>query len=77
MSSYLMIPFSGGACHDPLAALFLCTPPQVDFSVINGKQIVENGKILTADIEKLIEKHNRIAMKMVGKYPVPERYKLV
>lgn len=71
------IQFAGGACHDPLAALFLCTPPQVDFSVINGKQIVEDGRIISIDLEKLIEKHNEIAVKMVKKYPVPERFKLV
>ena len=71
------LPFAGGACHDPLAALFLCTPPQVDFSVINGKKVVEDGKLLTVDLEKLIARHNEIAVKMVSKYPVPERFKLV
>lgn len=71
------LPFAGGACHNPLAALFLCTPPQVDFSVINGRQVVENGRITTIDLERIIEKHNEIAVKMVKKYPVPERYKLV
>ena len=71
------LPFAGGACHNPLAALFLCTPPQVDFSVINGRQVVENGRITTIDLEGIIEKHNEIAVKMVKKYPVPERYKLV
>jgi cytosine/adenosine deaminase-related metal-dependent hydrolase len=71
------LPFAGGACHNPLAALFLCTPPQVDFSVINGRQVVENGRITTIDLESIIEKHNEIAVKMVKKYPVPERYKLV
>ena len=69
--------FSGGACHDPLASLFLCAPSHVDFSVINGRIIVENGKLLTVDLEKLIRKHNEIAVKMVSKYPVPERFKLV
>ena len=71
------LPLAGGACHDPLAALFLCTPPQVDLSVINGKKVVENGRLLTVDIEKLIREHNRIAVRMVGKYPEPERFKLV
>ena len=71
------LPFAGGACHDPLAALFLCTPPQVDFSVINGKKVVEDGKLLTVDLDKLIEDHNRIAVGMVGKHPEPERFKLV
>ena len=71
------VSFAGGACHDPLAAIFLCTPPQVDFSVINGRQVVEGGKLLTVDLEKLIARHNEIAVKMVGKYPKPERFKLV
>ena len=69
--------FAGGACHDPLAAIFLCTPPKVDFSIINGKIIVENGRLMTLDLEELIRKHNEIAKKMVRKYPVPERFKLV
>ena len=71
------VEFSGVACHDPLAALFLCTPPKVDFSVINGKKIVENGELLTIDLKELISKHNETAKRMVSKYPVPERFKLV
>ena len=65
------LPFTGGACHDPLAALFLCSPAQVDFSVINGKQIVENGTLTTVDLEKLIAKHNETAVKMVSKATRP------
>ena len=45
--------------------------------MINGKKVVENGKLLTVDLEKLIARHNEIARKMVGKYPEPERFKLV
>ena len=71
------LPFTGGACHDPLAALFLCTPPQVDLSVINGKQVVKDGKLVSIDLERTIARHNEIAVKMVSKYPVPERFKLV
>ena len=54
-----------------------CTPPKVDFSIINGKKIVENGTLLTLDLRDLISKHNEIAKRMVSKYPVPERFKLV
>ena len=71
------VEFSGAACHDPLAALFLCTPPKVDFSVINGKKVVENESLLTIDLKELISKHNETAKRMVSKYPVPERFKLV
>ena len=68
---------SGGAVHDPLSALLLCSVSHVDLSVINGEIVVEDGKLLTIDLESLIERHNEIAIKMVSKHPVPERFKLV
>lgn len=71
------LPFAGGACHDPLASLFLCTPPQVDLSVINGREIVKDGELLTIDFERTIAHHNETAVRMVSKYPTPERFKLV
>ncbi len=71
------IGFTGGAVHDPLAALFLCSVPKVDFSVINGKIVVESGELKTVDLERFIARHNEIAKRNVSKYPVPERFKLV
>lgn len=71
------IGFTGGAVHDPLAALFLCSVPKVDFSVINGKIVVESGELKTVDLERFIVRHNEIAKRNVSKYPVPERFKLV
>ncbi len=68
---------SGGAVHDPLSALLLCSVSHVDLSVINGEIVVKDGKLLTIDLESLIERHNEIAIKMVSKHPVPERFKLV
>ena len=68
---------AGAAVHDPLGALLLCTVQGVDFSVINGQVVVQNGKLLTVDLEELISHHNRIARKIVGKHPVPERFKLM
>ncbi len=58
------IAFSG-ARHDPVAALLLCQPPNVDYSVINGKVVVENGKLTTIDLMPHLEKHNQIAAKMI------------
>ena len=55
-----------GALHDPLAALVFCTPQQVDFSVINGQVVVDDGYLLTIDLEPVIERHNRIAHKLVS-----------
>jgi len=68
---------AGGAVHDPLAALLLCTVDRVDLSVINGRVIVRGGKLQTIDLDRLITRHNEIAAEMVAHHPKPERYKLV
>lgn len=54
-----------GALHDPVAAVIFCTPTTVDWSMINGKVVVQDGRLTTVEIEPLIERHNRIARTMV------------
>jgi 8-oxoguanine deaminase len=68
---------AGAAVHDPLGALLLCTVQGVDFSVINGRVVVRDGRLLTLDLEEHVARHNAIARKMAAKHPVPERFKLV
>lgn len=68
---------AGGAVHDPMAALLLCTVDKVDLSVINGSVIVRGGELLTIDVEKHVTRHNEIAKEMVARHPEPEQYKLV
>src|SRR6266480_494483 len=52
---------AGGATHDPLASLVFCHPPQVDFSVINGRVCVQDQTLLDVDLPALIQRHNAIA----------------
>lgn len=54
-----------GAHHDIVAALVFCTPPTVDFSVINGQMVVRDGQLSTAELPSLIEEHNRIAQQLL------------
>jgi 8-oxoguanine deaminase len=54
-----------GALHDPVAALTFCAPQQVDISVVGGKVIVRDGHLLTLDVPRHVEKHNRAAMRLV------------
>jgi 8-oxoguanine deaminase len=68
---------AGGAVHDPLAALLLCTIDRVTLSVIHGRLIVKDGRLLTLDLESHIARHNAIAAEMVRRHPEPERFKLV
>lgn len=55
-----------GALHDPVAALVFCTPPRVDLSVINGRTVVENGRLTTVEMGPVIERHNQIAQALVN-----------
>jgi cytosine/adenosine deaminase-related metal-dependent hydrolase len=50
-----------GAQHDPLAALVFCGSARVDLSIINGRIIVQDGHLLTIDLARQVEQHNRIA----------------
>jgi cytosine/adenosine deaminase-related metal-dependent hydrolase len=55
-----------GALHDPVAALVFCTPPRVDLSIINGRIVVEDGRLTTIEIQPIIERHNQIARALVN-----------
>ncbi|MBL7199745.1 MAG: 8-oxoguanine deaminase [Anaerolineae bacterium] len=55
-----------GALHDPLAALVFCAPQHVELAVINGRAVVQEGHLLTVDLEPLIARHNRIARELVS-----------
>ncbi len=50
-----------GAQHDPVAALVLCSSVGVTFSLIHGRVVVEDGHLLTADVPRVVEEHNRAA----------------
>ena len=54
-----------GANHDYVAAMVLCQPQNVDYSVINGKVIVDNGQFTTIDTQEIIKKHNELASAMI------------
>jgi cytosine/adenosine deaminase-related metal-dependent hydrolase len=64
--------FAGGSVHDPVAALLLCHVDRVDLSVINGKVIIKDGKLLTVDVGRLVERHNALATEFVARHPVVE-----
>ena len=54
-----------GALHDPVAAVAFCQPPTVDWSVINGRVVVERGNLTTLDLGTHIERHNKISSAMI------------
>jgi cytosine/adenosine deaminase-related metal-dependent hydrolase len=54
-----------GAWHDPVAAVLFCGPRGVDVSVINGRVVVEGGRLTTVDLEPHLQRHNAISRAMI------------
>lgn len=55
-----------GALHDPVAAAIFCAPQKADYTVINGKFVVKGGEVVTVEVGRVVEEHNRIALTMVN-----------
>jgi 8-oxoguanine deaminase len=55
--------FAGGL-HDPVAALVFCTPPKVNWSVINGRVVVREGRLATLDLTPHVARHNALAARL-------------
>lgn len=55
--------YAGGG-HDPVAALVFCTPGTVSTSVINGRVVVRDGVLLSADLPAVLDEHRRMAREL-------------
>jgi cytosine/adenosine deaminase-related metal-dependent hydrolase len=56
-----------GAMHDPVAALLFCaTPRRADRVIVNGRDVVVDGRLVGADEDELIEQANRIATHLIA-----------
>jgi 8-oxoguanine deaminase len=50
--------------HDPVAALVLCTPAKVSWSIINGRIVVREGQLQTLDLRPHVSRHNALAARL-------------
>lgn len=55
-----------GAWHDPAAAVLFCGPRGVDWSIINGRVVVDNGRLTTVDLATHLPRHNAISRAMIN-----------
>jgi cytosine/adenosine deaminase-related metal-dependent hydrolase len=55
-----------GAHADPVAALVLCRTDRVDYSFVNGRMIVDRGRLTSLDYEALAAKTRRAAIQLSG-----------
>ena len=51
---------------DPVAALVLCGPTRVRDLIVEGRQVVQDGRIATLDLPHLLEQQRRLARKLAG-----------
>lgn len=56
---------AGGAVHDPVGALLLCSSGQADMTIVHGEVLVRAGRLTRLEMEPLIEHHNRLAQSLV------------
>ena len=55
---------AGGAVHDPLGALLLCASDNADYTIVNGKVVVRQGRLTSIDLGPLLERHNTLAIQL-------------
>ncbi len=55
-----------GALHDPVAALAFCNTTKVDYNIVGGEVVVEQGELVTVDALDLAARHNKAARRLVN-----------
>ena len=55
-----------GALHDPVAAALFCAPQTVDFNIVGGNLIVNQGTLVTVDVPGLVGRHNQAAKRLLN-----------
>ena len=51
---------------DPVAALVLCGPTRVRHLVVEGRQVVRDGQMLTLDLPRVLERQRDLAARLAG-----------
>jgi cytosine/adenosine deaminase-related metal-dependent hydrolase len=49
-----------GTQRDPLAALIMCGPFKVDYSFINGREIIGRGEFTSVDVDDVLARHRQV-----------------
>jgi 8-oxoguanine deaminase len=56
-----------GTSTDLVAALVFCHPVNVNYSVINGRLVVDRGHLTTIDLPAIMERHNAVSKALINK----------
>jgi cytosine/adenosine deaminase-related metal-dependent hydrolase len=55
-----------GALHDPVAASVFCAPQRAHYTVINGRVIVDQGHVVSVDLGRIVEEHNKFSLQLAN-----------
>ncbi|MFQ5343634.1 MAG: 8-oxoguanine deaminase [Anaerolineae bacterium] len=55
-----------GTSADLVAALIFCHPVNVNYSVINGQLVVDQGQLTTIDLPVVMERHNAVSKALIN-----------
>ncbi len=55
-----------GARHDPVAAVLFCSPLTVDYNIVGGRVVVDQGHLVRMDMPALIHSHNTAAAALMA-----------
>jgi cytosine/adenosine deaminase-related metal-dependent hydrolase len=53
-----------GGLSDPVAATMFCAPQSSRYTIVDGKPVVWEGKVITLDLPKVIHEHNKHAARL-------------
>jgi len=49
-----------------VGALLLCASDNADFTIVNGRVVVREGRLASVDMGPLIERHNQLAQALAA-----------
>ncbi|MEY4766661.1 MAG: hypothetical protein RI907_3334 [Pseudomonadota bacterium] len=56
---------AGAAVHDPVAALTMCHGEAAAWTIVNGRIVVEGGRVTTVALPSVVAQHNQMARVLV------------
>ncbi len=58
------LPMAGGSIHDPVGALMLCSSQLTDYTIVNGRVVVDKGEFKPFELEPITRRHNELALEL-------------
>jgi 8-oxoguanine deaminase len=54
------------ALTDPVAATVFCAPQRARYTIVNGRIIVDNSRVSTVEMGRVVEEHNQWSLRLAN-----------